>query len=91
MGSRPSRRSLIIALFFFHLRDHSSSVLDPDGTELPDLNAAKAKALVAARDTLSHDIKQGLMDLRYRIDVEDAAGYLLHSLALRQSFTVFEA
>ena len=47
-------------------------------------------ALIAARDTLSHDIKQGLLDLRFRIEVEDAEGNLLHSLALKQAFTVVE-
>jgi hypothetical protein len=59
--------------YFFHVRDGSDVALDPEGLELADLEAAQNAALEAARDTLSHDIKQGFIDLRLRIDVEDDA------------------
>ncbi|MDF2495573.1 hypothetical protein [Sphingomonas sp.] len=77
-----------MARYFFHIRDHSSSILDEEGRELPDRKAAEAKALEAARDTLSHDIKSGFIDLRYRIEVEDDDGIVIHVLPLEDAFVV---
>lgn len=74
--------------YFFHLMDDLEDLLDPEGIELPDLNAVHAQALKAARDTLSHEIKAGCVDLRYRIEVEDEAGRLVHSLPFAQAFEV---
>ena len=77
-----------MARYFFHLRDGSDQVLDPEGIELADVDAVKAKVLLAARDTLSNDIREGKLDLRYRIEVEDAAGNLVYRLALKDAFEV---
>ena len=76
--------------FYFHLRDHTDSVIDPEGQELPDLQAAERVALEAARDTLSQEMKAGFLDLRYRIEVEDEAGTVIYSLPLKDSFAVRE-
>ena len=76
--------------FFLQLRDHAESNLDPEGVELPDLSAAKQKALIAARDVLSADINTGLIDLRFRIDIEDNAGHVVHSLAFAEAFTTIQ-
>jgi len=37
-------------LYYLHLRDSDGLGKDPDGIELPDLDAAHAEALRAARD-----------------------------------------
>jgi len=79
-----------MARYFFHLRDHTDQILDPEGLELPDIEAARAAALVAARDTLSHDILNGEIDLRYRIDVEDALGAVVYSIPLGDAFTIID-
>ena len=72
--------------YFFHLRDGHDQLLDPEGIELADAQAIDAAALRAARDTLSHELKEGRLDLRYRIDVEDEGGNILHSIALAEAF-----
>lgn len=77
--------------YFFHLRDDVDDLLDPEGLELPDLQAAHDQALRAARDTLSHEIKSGCIDLRYRIDVEDEAGRLVLTLPFAAAFEVLLA
>jgi len=75
--------------YFFHLRDGTDQVLDPDGLELRDIQSVKEKALQAARDTLSHELRdEGLINLKYRIDVEDSEGVLVHSLELDQAFDI---
>ena len=75
-----------MARYFFHLRDGTDYLIDPEGTELPELEAAREMALLCARDTLSNELKDGLLDLRYRIDVEDAEGIVVHSLPLGSAF-----
>ncbi|HWH21897.1 MAG TPA: hypothetical protein VNT25_01210 [Allosphingosinicella sp.] len=77
-----------MALYFFHLRDGVDVALDPDGIELPSLDAARKKALEAARDSLSHDIKAGRMDVGLRIDVENGDGRVLHSQPFREAFEI---
>jgi len=46
--------------YFIHLRRTGEPTLkDPEGSELPDLNAAKEEALTAARELLAETIKAG--------------------------------
>jgi hypothetical protein len=40
--------------FFLHIQDGDRRIEDPDGSELPDLEAARAEAVSAARDFLRH-------------------------------------
>jgi hypothetical protein len=75
-----------VARYFFHLRDGKDQLLDPDGIELPDQRAIEVAALKAARDTLSHELRAGRLDLRYRIDVEDECGTVVHSIDLADAF-----
>lgn len=79
-----------MALYFFHLCDGSHHLLDVEGQELPDLDAAKAFALLCARDTLSHEMRNGLLDLRVRLDVADTAGTVIHTLPLEEAFQVLK-
>ena len=74
--------------FFMHLRDGTDEMLDPEGVELPDIEAARTKVLAAARDVLAGDVRHGLIDLRYRIDAEDEAGRLVYSLAFKHAFSI---
>ena len=79
-----------MALYFFHLCDGPNHLLDLEGQELPDLDAAKAFALLSARDTLSHEMKRGLLNLCVRLDVADAAGAIVHTLPLEQAFRILK-
>ena len=80
-----------MARYFFHLRDHESSIFDEEGVDLADLSAVQMTALKAARDTLSHDMKAGFIDLRYRIEVEDVEGTVVHTLPLKDAFVIRQA
>lgn len=42
--------------YYFHIPEPNS---DPEGTELPDLAAARREALLAAREILANAIKTG--------------------------------
>ena len=77
-----------MARYFFHLRDGSDHLPDLEGRELPGLDEVRQVALTCARDTLSQELKDGRLDLAYRIDVEDAQGMIVHTLPLREAFEV---
>ena len=74
--------------YYFHLRDHIDEVLDEEGFELTDLNAVKTRALHEARAIMGSDVVIGMLDLRYRIDVEDSSGKVLYSLPFRHAIQI---
>jgi hypothetical protein len=66
--------------YFLHLRDGTDELLDPDGIQLPNLDALKAKVLQSARDTMSHDVRTGNLELKWRIEAEDEEGQVVYCL-----------
>ena len=76
--------------FYLHLRDSTDELLDPEGTELVNVEAAAARALREARCIISDEVKGGQLKLAQRIDVEDQAGALVYSLAFRQAVEIVD-
>jgi hypothetical protein len=66
----PDEEQFFMPRYFLHLRDSIDEVLDPEGVEMPP-EAVAGAALVAARECIAEDVKTGLLDLHYRIDVHD--------------------
>ncbi|CAA9262451.1 MAG: hypothetical protein AVDCRST_MAG27-2591 [uncultured Craurococcus sp.] len=63
--------------FFFHMRDEDWLVEDPEGSELPDLEAARAKAAEVALDYLVGRLRAGeALDFE-RVEIWDGAGRML--------------
>jgi hypothetical protein len=77
-----------MAKYFLHLRDSSDEVLDDEGVELGSLEEVKAAALAAARDVMVADVSEGLIDLRFRIDVEDEHGAIVYSLGFQHAVNI---
>lgn len=73
--------------YFFHLVDSTDVVLDPDGVEMA-AEAVVDAALFQARDCMAADVKEGRLDLHYRIDVHDDAGALVHSLTFEDALEI---
>lgn len=69
-----------MARYYFHLRDGDATLRDPDGSDLPDFKAVRARALLNARSIISADVLDGLLRLDLRIDVEDRSGRLAYRL-----------
>jgi hypothetical protein len=76
--------------YFFHLRDGSDVLLDPEGAEMAADEVAN-KALWQARDCIAGDVKRGLADLRYHIDVHDESGTKVHSIAFANALEIIPA
>lgn len=74
--------------FYFHLYN-DTDVPDEDGTELPDLAAARAHAMIMARFEISEAAKRdGRIILSHRIDVEDEDAIVLAAMYFRDAVQV---
>ena len=45
--------------YFFHIRDLDGRISDEEGSELPDMAAARDEARATARDLAMEDLKRG--------------------------------
>jgi hypothetical protein len=70
------------------LRDGTEELLDPDGLEYANIDALKKKVLLAARELISEDVKGGVIDLRFRIDVEDREGLIVYTLGFAKALEI---
>jgi hypothetical protein len=77
-----------MALYYFHLRDGSDVLLDPEGAELDGLDAARAQALRSARAILAAEVMEGRVPLHMRIDVEDIGGAIVHRLPFSEAVAI---
>lgn len=77
-----------MARYFMHLRNGIDEVLDPEGVELSDIDAVRKKVMTAARDILVGDLRNGVVDLRYRVDAENEGGEVIYTLAFKNAFSI---
>jgi hypothetical protein len=63
-------------------------VLDPDGLDFEDMDALRSAVVACARDVICGDLRNGLIDLRYRIDAENAQGQIVYSLPFSAAFSI---
>ena len=77
-----------MARYFIHLRDSTDELLDAEGVELVDLEAVRQKVMTAARDILAGDLRNGVVDLRYRIDAENEGGSIVYTLPFKHAFSI---
>jgi hypothetical protein len=74
--------------FYLQLRNGHDEVLDDEGVEYGDLKEVADAVLKSARDVISGDVMQGRIDLRFRIDAEDADGNLAYSLPFARAVSL---
>jgi hypothetical protein len=74
--------------FFLHLRNDIYPP-DPEGVDLPDLTAARSKAIESARFTLAQTaINEGKINFEHSIDIEDGEGCVLDTVWFRDAVEV---
>jgi hypothetical protein len=73
--------------YFMHLIDGEDRTLDPDGTEMP-ARALEDYALLNARDCIAGDAKDGIIDLRYRLEIHDEEGTIVHQLSFADAVKI---
>ena len=77
-----------MARYFLHLRDSVDEVLDPDGSEFEDIEAVRLAVMRNARDTIAGDVRNGIVDFRYRIDAENEARQVVYSLPFKHAVNI---
>ena len=73
--------------YFFHIH-HADSVVDEVGTELPDIDAARAGAASLAHRLLFDDVERFWSTTNWSIEVKDETGSTLLSLQFQQGVAV---
>ena len=65
--------------YFFHVHD-GISILDEDGTELPDLDAARKEAVCMSGEMLRDHAERFWNGEEWNLDVADEGGIVLFTL-----------
>jgi len=74
--------------YFFDLHNDIEA-LDEEGVELPNMNAALARAMREARTMIQVSVADtGRIDLRHHIDVRDESGAIVHVMHFADAVTV---
>lgn len=76
---------MIVPRFHFHHRTRAGLIIDPDGSELPDLAAARAEAITAARHLWAEAIVAGRDLPDEQFEIVDGDGPTLLSLPFREA------
>jgi hypothetical protein len=74
--------------YYMQVRHFGDQLLDPEGSEHADMDALRKNVLIAARSLLSEDVKDGVVDLRSRIDVEDPDGVIVYTLGFAEALKI---
>ena len=86
MLGRHSERYVV--RYYFHLRDGGERLLDPQGTDIDDPAQLERMALKEARAVISQEALEGEINLGQRIEIEDEAGNLVHSLSFADAVRI---
>jgi hypothetical protein len=80
-----------MARFFLNLFN-DQDVPDDEGADLPDLAAAKKRAIEGARALIAEHVMDGRpIDLSHRIEVADETGRVLAAIPFREVITINDA
>ncbi len=68
--------------FFLHVRDGDQFTEDPEGSDLPDLKAARAEAALAACEIAAERLEAGKPPRAGEFEIRDAVGRLLATVPM---------
>ena len=75
--------------YFFHLRDPSGTLLDIEGSEHRDPEAAVAEAMRHARGMIVEEVRhRGHVPMGDRIEITDAAGTIIATVSFADSLSI---
>jgi hypothetical protein len=75
-------------LYFFHLNECGTVIADPEGSDLPDLDAARKQAEMEARQIMSAEIRQGMLCLGCCIVIHDADDVEVARMPFRDAVSI---
>jgi hypothetical protein len=69
--------------YYFHIRDAKGVIYDEEGTELPDIEAARREARASARDLLGDSLdRHATAESRY-LEIADENGSVIETMSVR--------
>ncbi len=74
-----------MARYYLHIRESGTLIEDFDGIDLPDLAAARAEALAAAREILAERLLGGDVLNGQTFEIMDDRGTLLASVPFKEA------
>jgi hypothetical protein len=75
-------------LYFLDVYNRTGWSRDEEGMELPDLDAARAQAVVGIRSILQDEVGHGAIDFEGRVEILDAAHTLLATVGYREAVSL---
>lgn len=86
--STQGRYSRAMPRFHMHLKNAHFDHPDEEGVQLADIADARSNAIVGIRDVLSHEVREGKMDLRGKVDIKDDEGKVLLTVAFSVAINI---
>lgn len=71
--------------FYFHVRDGDRLIEDLDGSDLPSLEAARAKAVAATRQAVAEQLRRGEIMRDRSFEITDEGGRVLATVTYRDA------
>jgi len=81
----PIGRSSQLALYSMYLRDGTEQLIDARPQEFASIELLRLAMVAAAQNLVNRDAGEGRLDLRFRIDAEDASRSIVCSVRLEHS------
>jgi hypothetical protein len=76
--------------FFFHIRDGDELIEDPDGSVLPDLEAARVEAIEGARAIVAAKVLAGKLIDGQKFEITDESGNTLDLIPFKSALILTE-
>jgi hypothetical protein len=77
-----------MARYHFNLHQCGTTIADEEGLEKPDLESVRHEALMSAREIMCNEMMSGKLCLSCHIEVQDAAGQVVHVLPFKEAVEV---
>ena len=74
--------------FHFHIRTASETIVDEEGAEIPNYDAALVEAVRGARCLMKGEVARGTLYLDQSIEIHDATGRHLTSVPFAEALRV---
>lgn len=74
--------------YFFNMLDDAGTIPDTEGSDLPDLEAARCFAVEAAHDLVSDLARKGDLPLSRAFTVTNESGTVVLTVPFRDAFTL---
>ncbi|ATE67237.1 DUF6894 family protein [Rhizorhabdus dicambivorans] len=74
--------------FYFHVFNGTGETHDDEGVDLPDMQSARVRAIIAIRSILGEELNRGLLDFGGMIRITDQNGNLLLEVPFAEAVEV---